>query len=134
MSLFPQQDDASGGGLYSSLGNGALLSLIRNRSTTSLASQRRMSFGFGPPHDDDEEAHVPGSAAHRPGSVRFRPVDRDDAGDEPRRTLADERRLSQLILGPQMRSMRLIGNSNPRYQWERYWRTEEELKAMSKPL
>ena len=31
-----------------------------------------------------------------------------------------ERRLSagaQVLMTPQMRSMRLIGNSNPRYQW-----------------
>jgi cation diffusion facilitator family transporter len=35
---------------------------------------------------------------------------------------------------PQMRSQRLIGNSNPRYKWERYYKSEEELKGMKKPL
>ncbi|KAF1346517.1 cation diffusion facilitator 10 [Delphinella strobiligena] len=40
----------------------------------------------------------------------------------------------QVLLTPQMRSMRLIGNSNPRYRWEQYWKDEEELKKMSKPL
>lgn len=56
---------------------------------------------------------------------------------------------------PQMRSQRLIGNSNPRYQWyasvdwlhrnakrrltcdvprEQYWKTDKDLKAMKKPL
>lgn len=30
--------------------------------------------------------------------------------------------------------MRLIGNSNPRYQWERYWKTKDQLKAMPRPL
>ncbi|EON65949.1 hypothetical protein W97_05191 [Coniosporium apollinis CBS 100218] len=38
------------------------------------------------------------------------------------------------LMTPQMRSQRLIGNSNPRYRWEQYWKTEEELKKMSKPL
>lgn len=46
----------------------------------------------------------------------------------------DERRLSALLTAPQMRSMRLIGNSNPRYKWEQYWKTEEELKKMKKPM
>ncbi|KAL6708123.1 hypothetical protein ACN47E_003307 [Coniothyrium glycines] len=35
---------------------------------------------------------------------------------------------------PQMRSQRLIGNSNPRYKWERYFKSDEELKAMKKPI
>ncbi|KKY19528.1 putative cation diffusion facilitator 10 [Phaeomoniella chlamydospora] len=33
-----------------------------------------------------------------------------------------------------MRSMRLIGNSNPRYRWEQYYTSKEELKAYSKPV
>lgn len=47
---------------------------------------------------------------------------------------AYDRRASQLLNGPQMRSMRLIGNSNPRYNWEQYWKTEEELSRMRKPM
>ncbi|KAH9872633.1 hypothetical protein J1614_005026 [Plenodomus biglobosus] len=35
---------------------------------------------------------------------------------------------------PQMRSQRLIGNSNPRYKWERYFKSDEELKSMKKPI
>ncbi|KAH6622303.1 cation diffusion facilitator 10 [Boeremia exigua] len=35
---------------------------------------------------------------------------------------------------PQMRSQRLIGNSNPRYKWEKYYKGEEELKGMKKPI
>ncbi|KAI7636435.1 hypothetical protein KC322_g21656, partial [Hortaea werneckii] len=53
-------------------------------------------------------------------------------GDE-----ADERRMSMaanVLMTPQMRSQRLIGNSNPRYRWERYWRTEEELQHMPKKI
>jgi divalent metal cation (Fe/Co/Zn/Cd) transporter len=48
-----------------------------------------------------------------------------------------ERRLSNaasVLNTPQMRSQRLIGNSNPRYRWERYFKTEEELKQMKKPI
>jgi hypothetical protein len=46
----------------------------------------------------------------------------------------DGRRLSDVLNGPQMRSMRLIGNSNPRYHWRQYWKTEEELRKMKKPM
>ncbi|KAL9127382.1 MAG: hypothetical protein Q9217_003738, partial [Psora testacea] len=41
---------------------------------------------------------------------------------------------SQILYTPQMRSMRLIGNSNPRYQWEKYYKTDAELKQMRKPI
>jgi hypothetical protein len=34
---------------------------------------------------------------------------------------------------PHMRYMRLIGDNNPRYQWEQYRKTPEELKGMKKP-
>ncbi|RZM23857.1 MAG: hypothetical protein EOO88_24810 [Pedobacter sp.] len=30
--------------------------------------------------------------------------------------------------------MRLIGYSNPRYRWEQYYKPEEELKLMKKPI
>lgn len=50
------------------------------------------------------------------------------------RLLRDERRLSRILLGPQARSLKLIGRSNPRYRWERYWKTEEQLRAMKKPM
>jgi hypothetical protein len=56
----------------------------------------------------------------------------DGVEDElPRR---DERRMSALLNSSHMRSMRLIGNSNPRYRWERYWKTEAELAAMPKHM
>ncbi|KAI9887014.1 MAG: hypothetical protein M1823_001158 [Watsoniomyces obsoletus] len=37
-------------------------------------------------------------------------------------------------MSPRRRSRRLIGESNPRYNWEQYRKSEEELKHMSKPL
>lgn len=52
-------------------------------------------------------------------------------------TEIDARRMSlgpEILMTPQMRSMRLIGNSNPRYRWQRYYKTEEQLKQMTKPI
>lgn len=46
----------------------------------------------------------------------------------------DERRMSAILNSSHMRSMRLIGNSNPRYRWERYWKTEAELATMRKDM
>jgi hypothetical protein len=46
-----------------------------------------------------------------------------------------ERRMSAAVLNtPQMRSQRLIGNSNPRYKWEKYFKSEEELSKLKKPI
>ena len=35
---------------------------------------------------------------------------------------------------PQVRSMRLIGNTNPRYRWQKYYKSDEDLKQLKKPL
>ncbi|KAH7257252.1 hypothetical protein BKA59DRAFT_101625 [Fusarium tricinctum] len=100
--------------------SGHLQSLIRNRSAQSVHSLSSSlpthsgPFWMGP---DDEET----------GLIRH---DNDELG----RLLADERRLTQLLHGPQNRSAGLIGRSNPRYRWEQYWKPEEELSAMPKPL
>ncbi|KAF8247457.1 hypothetical protein K440DRAFT_298348 [Wilcoxina mikolae CBS 423.85] len=45
-----------------------------------------------------------------------------------------QRALSAALNNPHMRYMRLIGDNNPRYQWEQYRKTPEELKEMKKPL
>lgn len=42
--------------------------------------------------------------------------------------------MSAILNSANVRSMRLIGNSNPRYCWERYWKTEEELASMPKHM
>ncbi|KAI0538230.1 hypothetical protein GGR58DRAFT_311225 [Xylaria digitata] len=73
---------------------------------------------------DDEEALL----THSVSSHGFG----DD--DEHRRSQADERRLSQILNSDPVRSMRLIGNPNPRCKWERYWKSEEQLKTFSKPV
>ncbi|KAH0542258.1 hypothetical protein FGG08_003380 [Glutinoglossum americanum] len=60
-----------------------------------------------------------------------------EAADLEREERERERRQSAgalALMTPQMRSMRLIGNSNPRYQWEQYIKTKEELKTMKKPI
>ncbi|KAH7197503.1 uncharacterized protein B0J16DRAFT_20641 [Fusarium flagelliforme] len=99
--------------------SGHLQSLIRSRSQQSMQSlssslpTHSAAFWMG----DDEEA----------GLIRH---DNDELG----RLLADERRLTQLLHGPQNRSAKLIGRSNPRYRWEQYWRPEEELSSMPKHL
>ncbi|TLS27616.1 hypothetical protein PpBr36_05403, partial [Pyricularia pennisetigena] len=92
-------------------GNSALASLIRSRgSFTSLTHPAG-------PHDEEAGAYA------------------DDVdADEHNRARDHERRLSAILNGPHMRSMRLIGKNNPRYQWEKYWKTEEELKQMKKPI
>lgn len=48
-----------------------------------------------------------------------------------------ERRASaaaSILNTPQMRSQRLIGNSNPRYKWEKYYKSDDELETMKKPI
>lgn len=101
-------------------GFGTLGTLIRNRSHNSLQNMRRPSSFRGRETNDDEEI----AWGHRISN---------EESEDPRRNL-DERRQSAVLLGPQMRSQRLIGNSNPRYKWEKYWKTEEELKPMKKPM
>ena len=107
-------------------GHGTLTSLIKSRSHTSLQnmSRRPSSLRGRDTPEPDEEVALSRSLTRR--------MSRDGELDDFRRS--EERRLSAVLLGPQMRSQRLIGNSNPRYRWERYWKTEEELKMMKKPM
>lgn len=100
----------------SSLGDG---DIPRRRSTES---ERRKLHG---------EAQGQLDAALDPETARrWSAVAGWGGGDE-----ADERRMNMaasVLMAPQVRSQRLIGNSNPRYKWERYWKTEEELGKMPK--
>lgn len=95
---------------------GTLASLIRSRSQHSLG-------GSWPP-----PAH-----RHAPDDEETATWARHEE-DDIERLLRDETRLSQILKGPQARSMNLIGKSNPRYRWERYWKHEDELEAMKKPM
>ncbi|EFW98842.1 cation diffusion facilitator [Grosmannia clavigera kw1407] len=112
-----------------------LATLLRRRPSTTSVSLVR----------DEEEAVVgaglPGSGAVTPSASASFPVGLSGS-PEYRRELYhddedvrrhDERRLSALLNNPQMRSMRLIGKAK-RYRWERYWKTEDQLKVLSAPL
>jgi hypothetical protein len=114
-----------------------LPALLQHRSTNQL---RRSSSFFLATEDNDPEAGGRSSGEFeraRPPHSRHN----SSAGvldhDGEQRSM-DERRFSDaalaVLMSQQMRSMRLIGNSNPRYRWEQYWKTEEELKDMKKPL
>lgn len=99
-------------------GQGVLGALIRTQSSASLQGRRSsLAWNKGTPEDEDIG---PPRLSHEGDVEDFRH--------------GDDRRLSAVLYGPQMRSQRLIGNSNPRYRWERYWKTEEELKTMRKPM
>lgn len=113
-------------------GQGALSSLIRSRSNASLHSMHRRpsSFRGRDAHVLDQDEELPPSLL---AGIRRNSGDFNDA-EESRWSATEERRLNEILHGPQMRSQRLIGNSNPRYQWERYWKTEEQLKKMKKPM
>lgn len=90
--------------------------------------------------------HLPSllHSTRRPSTIRSnerRGSDTDDEDMEAYRhglIMSDSDRRSSIgahILNtPQMRSQRLIGNSNPRYKWEKYYKSDEELKGMKKPI
>lgn len=114
-----------------------LPALIQSRSSTNLFSLPRRARGFSVSDDEsiDPATTVPSDGAHigrRPAvkhAVSAYDRDHFDLNEERRMTHAE-----QVLMTPQMRSMRLIGNSNPRYQWQRYYKTPKQLKEYSKPL
>ncbi|PKS11832.1 hypothetical protein jhhlp_001126 [Lomentospora prolificans] len=94
--------------------------LMRNHSSASLAgSLRRMSWTMAA--DDDDARSV-------------RSLWRSESPEDRWRHHTDERRVTQILADPQVRSMMLIGKSNSKYQWKRYWKSEAELKSMKKPI
>ncbi|KAF1947072.1 cation diffusion facilitator 10 [Clathrospora elynae] len=91
-----------------------LPSLLTTRRPSTIRSNERRGSDT---EDDDIEAYRHGLAMS---------FDRDN-----------DRRSSigaQVLHTPQMRSQRLIGNSNPRYKWEKYYKRDEELRGMKKPI
>lgn len=103
-------------------GQGTLTALISSRSSASLSALTRRASSLREP---DEETGLLGRRSSR---------GEEDGEEFAGRMSGDERRVSLVLNTPQMRSQRLIGNSNPRYQWEKYWKTEETLKSMKKPM
>lgn len=132
--------------------------LIHNRSSPSLADigkrgQKSWKHGSQVPQGDDDDLelgrsktvgsqwsregpegtvygldghvpHPPSNFALRKGSVVA--VERDSSRKQST--------APSILMTTQMRSQRLIGNSNPRYKWGQYYRSEEQLKEMKKPL
>ncbi|KAF7514033.1 hypothetical protein GJ744_006647 [Endocarpon pusillum] len=90
--------------------------ILQQRSSLTFGRRERRSSCT----KSDDEARGPRDEVHRlwPGDI-----------DLPRMASVHE-----LLMTPQMRSMRLIGNSNPRYKWQQYYKTKEELKSMKKPV
>jgi len=119
--------NAEDGSPMATHGKGTLNSLIKSHSQQSLLALHRRATSFR------EGRETPDLDEEMGAFERIRRSSRtfDDAEDFKR---SDERRLSVILNGPQMRSQRLIGNSNPRYKWERYWKTEEDLKKMKGPM
>ena len=110
-----------------------LPSLLQGRSTTNtrdLWAQTQQRRSTTPETNEDDESDVE------------RESDGGHDGPSPAKSRLSKTgiRLSgvseggQVLMTPQMRSMRLIGNNNPRYQWEQYYKSDEELKKMKKPL
>ncbi|KAI4119801.1 MAG: hypothetical protein LQ345_000360 [Seirophora villosa] len=110
-----------------------LPSLIQSRSSASLRdvraylNQRKASVY----HDEtDEEPDVERDGGLHQSQQNSQSPASNKNGRLERRTS----NASETLMTPQMRSMRLIGNSNPRYQWEKYYKSEDELKQMKKPI
>ncbi|KAK3077286.1 hypothetical protein LTS18_010731, partial [Coniosporium uncinatum] len=98
--------------------------LSRNLSSGNVKGLVRRHSRAAPPDDlDDIEANSIHRVGSDPGHGHHE--DRDDR----RKNMAPSS-----LKTPQMRSQRLIGNSNPRYRWEQYYKSEEELKRMKKPI
>ncbi|RDW64008.1 hypothetical protein BP5796_10510 [Coleophoma crateriformis] len=116
--FLPLNEDSSP---LSTHGQGTLTALISSRSNSLSGLTRRASSLREP----DEETGLLGQRSSR---------GEEDGEEFAGRVSGEERRLSLVLNTPHMRSQRLIGNSNPRYQWEKYWRTEEDLKSMKKPI
>lgn len=117
-----------------------------SRSTTNLGALKNRSM-LGPRRRSSSGAadlvtrgsresfrDVENDLPENQSRVLSSPVKHWGGGDERE----DFRRMSMLpasLVTPQMRSQRLIGeNPNPRYKWEQYWKTEEELSKMKKPI
>ena len=110
-----------------------LPSLLQSRSTTNakdLWAQPPQRRSATPETNEDDESDVERDAdggydGPSPAKSRLSKMDRRMSG------VSDG---GEVLMTPQMRSMRLIGSNNPRYQWEQYYKRPEELKKMKKPI
>ena len=98
-----------------------LPAIIQRRSVTNLEELRGLdnaSNGFG------SDGTNPSARDRRPSF--------NLSGISPQRK--NSLLGADLLQTPQMRSMRLIGNNNPRYKWETYYKSDKELKGMKKAV
>lgn len=123
-------------------------SLPRSTSFQRLASLKNfLPLAAEPSALSTRGQHLPSLLSRRPSTLRSdRRGSLSDAEDDIENFRSGllmshdreaERRMSVGAIAlntPQMRSQRLIGNSNPRYKWERYYKTEEELRQYKKPM
>jgi hypothetical protein len=100
-----------------------LPSLIQSRSSNALSMLGRY------------RSRVNSLQSSGTGDEEARPA--QDERQRPTLNEIDAHRMSvnpDILNTPQIRSMRLIGNSNPRYRWQKYYKSEDELKKMKKPI
>ena len=110
-----------------------LPSLLQSRSAANakdLWTQTPQRRSATPETNGDDESDVERDAdggydGPSPSKSRTSKVDRRMSG------VSDG---GEVLMNPQMRSMRLIGDNNPRYRWGQYYKSEEELKKMKKPI
>ncbi|RKF65447.1 Metal tolerance protein 3 [Erysiphe neolycopersici] len=104
-------------------GHGTLVNLIKS-SRPSVAQYNSdycfISYKRGRDSINDEEI------------VRMAGKDCDEMRHKYRSS--EDRRLENMLNGSPIRSQRLIGHSTLRYEWEKYWKTRDELKKMRKPI
>lgn len=98
-----------------------LPSLIHNMSSGPAVTRRRSSVRYERRSSEDD---VESGRSHGFTMAWGGASEREDR----------KMSVTSVLMTPQMRSQRLIGNSNPRYKWEQYFKTDEELKKMKKPL
>ena len=109
-----------------------LPSLLQSRSSTNFkdpwAQTPRRSVtpeANGADESDVERDADGGYDGPSPAKSRLSKLDRRMSG------VSDG---GEVLMTPQMRSMRLIGQNNQRYHWEQYYKSDEELKKMKKPI
>lgn len=114
----------------------ALPSLIQSRSSANIKDLRpqppRRKSGTSEMNEDEE--HETETDTDRGNAAHGGPSPAKSWLGRGARRMSGISDAGEVLMTPQMRSMRLIGNSNPRYRWEQYYKSDEELKKMRKPV
>lgn len=134
-SFIPLQDEQA-----ALLATKRLSTITPSKSYTNIFSLPRRARGVSVSDDEAEpnlNLTMSNDYAGRRPTLKHATTVFERERDRSPYDLNEERRMShaaEVLMTPQMRSMRLIGNSNPRYQWQRYYKTPEQLKEYNKPL